>query len=55
LIKVPGCDEEFGPFCFGKRLEPIESLDFRDVDLDKLEGPSRIYEGTLNALRPPTV
>jgi hypothetical protein len=51
LIKVPGADEEFGPFCFGKKLVPIEYLDFREVDLDKLAGESRIYEGSLDALR----
>jgi hypothetical protein len=35
LIRIPGSIEEFGPFCYGRKIEPFESLDFRDVDLDK--------------------
>ncbi len=51
LIKVAGRDEEFGPFCEGRKLEPVESLDAGELDLDQLPTESRLYAGPLDSLR----
>jgi hypothetical protein len=50
LLTIPGSNEEFGPFCFGQKLEPSQYLDFREIDLDKLSGENRIFRGSLDSL-----
>ena len=50
-VTIPGSQEEFGPFCHGEKIEPVEYLKFTDVDLEKLSGESRIFRGTLDLLR----
>jgi hypothetical protein len=51
LLTIPGNNEEFGPFCDGEKIEPEEYLKFTDVDLEKLNGESRIFRGSLDSLR----
>jgi hypothetical protein len=40
VVEVPGWKDEIGPFCYGKRLCPRETLEFSDYfeefDFDKL-------------------
>jgi hypothetical protein len=31
VIKLPGWEDEVGPFCYGKKLRSRETLEFRDL------------------------
>jgi hypothetical protein len=50
VVRVPSCEFEFGPFCFGKRLKPADTLEFMEFDFDQLP-LNGVYEGSLDSLR----
>lgn len=50
LVKIQGWNE-FGPICYGRKIEPIEFLDAREIDWEKLPAEACVYEGSLDSLR----